>query len=665
MERARKAAIAAARAEVLLEHDAGGIEAAEDDSPFSSKTYKATQKAIASSEGVGEAYAKKLAFSLHLPTYGPYCVNWSRNGRYALLCGQKGHVSVLDAQVPAIRSETHLEQHCRDACFLHDASFFAVAQRRYTHIYDGSGSEVHVMRDHRRPLALDFLPHHFLLATAGEDGFLRYRDTSTGALVAAIRTGLGPCHVLRQDPWTGVVGLGHRDGGVTLRTPAMTKPLMRIAAHRGPVTAAAFDGPNRLLVTAGSDSRVRIWDLRKTAENVVDYFTPGAASSLDVSQRGQLVVLAGRNVQVWGEGAMREKHKAPFLRHALEAGPGIVGAGPVRGLSARFRPFEDALLVGHNFGIEGMIAPGSGEPNYDALELNPYENSKARREREVRSLMDKIPAELISLDTDAITKVKPGAQTASSSSASSSGAAARAGGGSGKSMRMDWLAGKPEDGTAGDGGKSRSQGAGDLLDVGDDGADVGGRRAADDDSDSESDDTDSGEESDHEREYVAGGRKSRAGVAGAGGSLEDDGDDADPLDGLSGAERRKARQKLRKKAKKKQRGRSKTSRLAAKRQGNIWDENKAKLRQERLRKEAEKKAREEAKTAAIAKARAKIMAQRNEAIAAAKGGGAGESAGQHASAASSKASGRMVDTSTALARFAKEKGPVYLGRDGR
>ena len=143
---------------------------------------------------------------------------------------------------------------------------------------------------------------------------------------------------------------------------------MRIAAHRGPVTAVAFDGAGRLMVTAGADSRVRVWDLRKSAENIVDYFTPGAASSLDVSQRGHLAVVAGRNVQIWGEGATREKHQSPFLRHTLDAGPGIVGAGPVRAHCARFRPFEDSLLVGHNFGVRGLLAPGSGEPNYDALE---------------------------------------------------------------------------------------------------------------------------------------------------------------------------------------------------------------------------------------------------------------------------------------------------------
>jgi U3 small nucleolar RNA-associated protein 7 len=46
---------------------------------------------------------------------------------------------------------------------------------------------------------------------------------------------------MAQNPWNAIMHLGHYNGTVTLWSPSMSTPLVKMLTHKGPVKAVAVD----------------------------------------------------------------------------------------------------------------------------------------------------------------------------------------------------------------------------------------------------------------------------------------------------------------------------------------------------------------------------------------------------------------------------------------
>jgi U3 small nucleolar RNA-associated protein 7 len=161
--------------------------------------------------------------------------------------------------------------------------------------------------------------------------------------------------------------------------------------HRGPIQDLKIDLSGNYMATVGLDSQLKIWDIR-TFKLIDHYYTPSPASHLSISQKGILAVGHGPNISLW-KNIFKEKQSDAYMKHIQEGS---------RVSDLVFCPWEDVLGLGHSKGVSSLIIPGSGEPNFDTMEANPYQTSKQRQESEVHSLLEKLAPEMITLDPNII-----------------------------------------------------------------------------------------------------------------------------------------------------------------------------------------------------------------------------------------------------------------------
>jgi len=151
----------AARAEILQTNDAfeGGYLEGDETDEFTSTITQTQIKAAVDAESAAKG------FELNLKEFGPYKLDYTRNGRFLALGGRRGHLAAIEWMAKKPIFEISVGQSIHDVKWLHTENMLAVAERNWTRIYDNTGTEIHVLKKLDNVTKLEFLPYHFLLTS--------------------------------------------------------------------------------------------------------------------------------------------------------------------------------------------------------------------------------------------------------------------------------------------------------------------------------------------------------------------------------------------------------------------------------------------------------------------------------------------------------------------
>ena len=361
------------------------------------KTLKVTQDYLKSTL---PKYNSENIFDLSLPSNGPFYIDYTRNGKYLLMGGEKGNVTILDWKLKNIIVDFNVNSKISNVKFLQNDSMISIAQDDMLYIYDKQGIELHSLDYMQQPQFLEYLPYHFLLVASLKNNMIKYQDISIGKIVSEIKTKSGFISSFTQNPSNGIIITGHSNGLVQLWSPNFgNNSVVKIFAHPYSVNALCVDFDGYTLTTCGSDSKMKIWDLRNSYKEIYEYFNPNIASSLSISQKNLMSVSYGSTVEIWKDYS-KSKQKEPYMKHHFKDNKTKVK-------QMKFVNFEDFLGIGTNMGFSSIIVPGSGFANFDTFENNPYETKNQKRENEVRNLLEKIPYNMITLDPNSINRIDP------------------------------------------------------------------------------------------------------------------------------------------------------------------------------------------------------------------------------------------------------------------
>ncbi|OQS55428.1 UTP7 [Ecytonucleospora hepatopenaei] len=337
-------------------------------------------------------YTAEKAFDLDLEDKPlSYQIDYTRNGSHSLIYNNDGYISSFNTQKLNVDFEIeNVGEKIHTATYLHSERYIAVSQR-CLFVYDNFGQELNAVREIKNCKQMEFLPNHFLLGCVchSNESEIKYLDTSTGEIISTMKIGFKPVATTSFD---GLVLLGDKNGCVEMKAPKHQESLIKIKVGKN---MKEMKVSYSKLYVSTYDDKIKTFDLRNYFKPLREFKTH-FTNKMTVSKNETIALSQGKNINIIKEGKIVQKCKAKDT---------------IGGMC--FNPFEDILTCVSRSKYENFIIPNCTDPGYNSEQVSPFASSEERREREVKHLLEKIPPELISYNSEVFNqqrkskKVKP------------------------------------------------------------------------------------------------------------------------------------------------------------------------------------------------------------------------------------------------------------------
>ena len=171
-----------------------------------------------------------------------------------------------------------------------------------------------------------------------------------GQIVAQYSSKMGRLPIMTQNPTNAIIATGHSKGTVAMWTPNVKQePVLKILAHRQPLTSIAFERSGTYMATACMDRSLRIWDVRNSHKCLKEFrLQSGAASNIQFSDRKMLAACVGSDSVEFYKDVCVNNPDHPYMKHKVHR----------KITDLHFVPFEDVVGVGHAGGFSSILVPG-------------------------------------------------------------------------------------------------------------------------------------------------------------------------------------------------------------------------------------------------------------------------------------------------------------------